>query len=57
MITAIAVIGICAIVAMVGFVVLGALRGWSTPPAPLLLKVAAVLGIACAVLGFIHSMN
>ena len=51
MILLLSIVGALAVVAFLGFLGLGLLKGWQNPPARLLLRIAGGLGIVCAVLG------
>lgn len=51
MIPLLSVVGALAVVAFLGFLALGLLKGWQAPPARVLLRIAGGLGIVCAVLG------
>lgn len=51
MIPLLSVVGALAVVAFLGFLALGLLKGWQDPPARVLLRIARGLGIVCAVLG------
>ncbi|MEE1617237.1 hypothetical protein [Brachybacterium sp. J153] len=51
MIPALIVVGALAVLVFLGSLVLGLAHGWDRPTARLLLRIAAALGIVCAVLG------
>lgn len=51
LLVAIIVVGALAVLAFIGFLVMGLLSDWGERPVRLLLRVAAGLGIVCAFLG------